>query len=40
LARRYPGRVGVHIGFNEALAHLIEAGADFFVMPSRFEPAA
>ena len=38
LARRYPGRVGVHIGFNEALAHLIEAGADFFVMPSRFEP--
>jgi starch synthase len=38
LAERYPGRVGVHIGFNEGLAHLIEAGADFFVMPSRFEP--
>jgi len=38
LARHYAGRVGVYIGFEESLAHLIEAGADFFVMPSRFEP--
>ncbi|MFN2646619.1 MAG: glycogen synthase, partial [Burkholderiales bacterium] len=38
LAARYPGRVGVAIGFNEGLAHLIEAGADMFLMPSRFEP--
>jgi starch synthase len=30
--------IGVAIGFDEALAHLIEAGADFFLMPSRFEP--
>jgi starch synthase len=37
-ADRYPGRVGVHIGFNEGLAHRIEAGADLFLMPSRFEP--
>jgi starch synthase len=34
----FPGRVGVHIGYDNALAHLIQAGADFFVMPSRFEP--
>ncbi len=33
-----PSRVGVYIGYNEALAHLIEAGADMFLMPSRFEP--
>jgi starch synthase len=38
LAARYPARVGVHIGFDEALAHLVEAGADMFLMPSRFEP--
>ena len=37
-AVRYPGRVGVHIGFDGALARLIQAGADFFVMPSRAEP--
>lgn len=33
-----PGRVGVYIGYNESLAHLIEAGADIFLMPSKFEP--
>ncbi len=33
-----PSRVGVYIGYNERLAHLIEAGADMFLMPSRFEP--
>ncbi|WP_018872295.1 glycogen synthase GlgA [Thioalkalivibrio sp. ALJ16] len=38
LARAYPGRVGVHIGYDEPLAHQIEAGADLFLMPSRFEP--
>lgn len=34
----HPGRVAVRIGFDEALAHLIEAGADAFLMPSHFEP--
>src|SRR4029077_938512 len=38
LAAKYPSRVGVRIGFDEGLAHLIEAGADIFLMPSRFEP--
>jgi starch synthase len=32
------GKIGVHIGFSEELSHQIEAGADIFVMPSRFEP--
>ena len=38
LARKYPGQVAAVIGFDEALSHLIEAGADMFLMPSRFEP--
>ncbi len=38
LAERYPTRVGIELGFNNALAHQIEAGADVFLMPSRFEP--
>jgi starch synthase len=33
-----PHRVGVYRGYNESLAHRIEAGADMFVMPSKFEP--
>jgi starch synthase len=33
-----PDQVGVYTGYNESLAHLIEAGADMFLMPSRFEP--
>ena len=38
LSARAPARVAVRIGFDEPLAHLIEAGADLFLMPSRFEP--
>lgn len=38
MAARYPDRVGARIGFDEGLAHLIEGGADMFLMPSRFEP--
>lgn len=38
LARRYPRRVFVRIGYAEDLAHQIEAGTDIFLMPSRFEP--
>jgi starch synthase len=38
LQRRYPHRMGFHIGFDEGLAHRIEGGADVFVMPSRYEP--
>jgi len=38
LAAAHPRSVGCHIGFDETLAHLVEAGADAFVMPSRFEP--
>jgi starch synthase len=32
------GRVGVHIGYSEELAHMIQAGVDAFLVPSRFEP--
>jgi starch synthase len=38
LAARNPGRIAVQVGFDEPLAHAIEAGADLFLMPSRFEP--
>jgi starch synthase len=38
LAKQYPDRIGAFIGFDESLAHLIEGGADIFLMPSRFEP--
>jgi starch synthase len=38
LAKQYPTRVFVEIGYDESLSHLIEAGADMFMMPSRFEP--
>jgi starch synthase len=34
----HPGRVGAHIGFDEALARLVYAGADVILVPSRFEP--
>lgn len=38
LPGRYPGRVGSYIGYSEEISHLIEAGCDFFVMPSLYEP--
>ena len=38
LALLYPDKIAITIGYDEALAHLIEAGADIFLMPSRFEP--
>ncbi|MEJ2105878.1 MAG: glycogen synthase GlgA [Acidiferrobacteraceae bacterium] len=38
LARTSGDRVAVRIGYDESLAHQIEAGADLFLMPSRFEP--
>jgi starch synthase len=39
LAAEYPDRIAVRIGFDNATAHRIEAGADLFLMPSRYEPA-
>ena len=38
LRARYPDKVGLQLGYDEKLAHQIEAGADVFLMPSRFEP--
>ena len=38
LTRRFPGRVAFTCGYDEELAHWIEAGADMFLMPSRYEP--
>jgi starch synthase len=38
LAARFPSRVVFRSGYDEALAHLIEAGSDMFLMPSRYEP--
>jgi starch synthase len=38
LAGRFPDRVAARIGFDEQLAHLIEAGSDMFLMPSWYEP--
>jgi len=39
LRAMFPDRIGVWWGYNEKLAHLIEAGSDFYVMPSRYEPS-
>lgn len=38
LANAYPGRVGFKFAYDNALAHKVEAGADIFLMPSRYEP--
>jgi starch synthase len=38
LARAFPDRVGLKIGYDNGLAHRIEAGADLFLMPSQYEP--
>ena len=37
-AARYPGRIGVQIGYDEPLSHLLQGGADAILIPSRFEP--
>ena len=38
LADLYPEKMAIRLGYDEALAHVIEAGADVFLMPSKFEP--
>jgi len=38
LARAHPSKIAVRIGYDDRLAHRIEAGADLFLMPSRYEP--
>ena len=38
LPARYPGRIGSYIGYSNEIAHWIEAGCDFFIMPSIYEP--
>jgi starch synthase len=38
LAREFPNRIAARLEFSDAIAHRIEAGADIFLMPSRFEP--
>lgn len=38
LAGRFPSQVAVRIGYDQSLAHRIESGCDFYLMPSRFEP--
>ncbi len=38
LRKKYPKQFGIFIGFDEKLAHLVEAGSDMILMPSRYEP--
>lgn len=38
MAHRHPDKIGCYIGYSSELAHLVEAGSDFFLMPSAFEP--
>jgi starch synthase len=37
-ASRHPGRIGISIGYNEPMSHLMQAGCDAIIIPSRFEP--
>ena len=37
-AHKYPNKFGIHLGYSNSLSHLIEAGADMFLMPSHYEP--
>ncbi len=39
LAARHPGRIGLHLGYDEPTAHRVVAGSDIFAVPSRFEPS-
>ncbi len=38
LRERHPSRIGVYLGYDEALSHRVEGGADIYIMPSLFEP--
>jgi len=38
VAKKYPQKAGIRIAYDDRLAHKIEAGADFFLMPSKYEP--
>ncbi|MBD3423500.1 MAG: glycosyltransferase, partial [Candidatus Latescibacteria bacterium] len=38
LQKKYPDKLGVRLEYDNRMAHLIEAGSDFFLMPSRYEP--
>lgn len=38
LSERYPDKMALRLGFDEGLAHRVEAGSDLFLMPSRYEP--
>jgi len=38
IGRKYPRKVGIRIAYDDRLAHKIEAGADIFLMPSKYEP--
>jgi len=38
IAQQYPSRISVHLGYDDELAHRIEAGSDMFLMPSKYEP--
>jgi len=38
LPEKHKGKIGSHIGYNDDLSHIVEAGSDFFLMPSIYEP--
>ncbi len=37
-ASRHPGRIGIKVSYDEPLSHLMQAGSDVILIPSRFEP--